>query len=490
MGNSASFLPDNVEVEHESGSSRFFGSICAAVCLAPLLILAMTFLIGFNEQQAVCTSKAYLAASETAKEVQCSNANEGNGELVFFNCDLKEESAKAPSIPLGWVVKAGAIGISIKPQMYQCIEEVQTEKTKDKGGGGGVTKTKTYTYHKAWVDYQVDSSKFHSVSEANRACGAMNPEWSSVGLPKKMELFTDTAKAGPYTLQSNLLQKVELDTVVDMKAPAGWIRSGNGFARGTGAQIGDSRVVFYGNNWQMPTVTVVGQNIDGVITEWKAPASWLCDGSWVSTLRTGKKSMVNLFEQMHDEANATKWALRLVGFLVLWFAFSLCFAPLEVMADCIPCIGPCLGDSIEAIACCISCLPATGCFLIVAGLVWLAMRPLIAIPVLSVAVLIMCVTGYQVQKNRKLPKDGVPLKPGDPIGYGTASPPQVLMAPYQIQPQPVAVAQAAAARQMQVMVPANVAPGSLVQVQSPEGVALQVAVPAGLAPGAVFTVSY
>jgi len=252
-------------------------------------------------------------------------------------------------------------------------------------------------------------------------------------------------------------------------------------------------------------VTVVGQNDNGIITPWKGPAGWLCKGSPVIGLKPGVNQMDDMFGSMQSEVDSLKWILRLVGFLVLWFAFSLCLAPLEVMADCIPCIGPFLGDAVAAISCCISCLPATGCFLIVAGLVWCAMRPLIAIPVLLVSIAVMLVTGYySYNYSKRLGKDGAPLTQG--AAQATYSQfPQGATIPVQAQPQPIQPVQAqpqplvqqmpvaqpvSAVRQMQVTVPENVNAGDLIQIQTPEGVMMQVNVPAGLVAGNVFLVSY
>merc|ERR1740121_1659 len=84
------------------------------------------------------------------------------------------------------------------------------------------------------------------------------------------------------------------------------------------------------------------------------------------------------------------WVFRIVGFVIMWVAFSLCFGPLEVAADCIPCIGPCLGDSIAAVTCCISCLPGCACTLGVIGVVWVAMRPMVGGPMVAVFLLTLC----------------------------------------------------------------------------------------------------
>merc|ERR1719285_602088 len=95
------------------------------------------------------------------------------------------------------------------------------------------------------------------------------------------------------------------------------------------------------------------------------------------------------------------YILRVVGFLLLWLAFSLLFVPLEVAADFIPCIGPCLGDNIAIVTCCISCLPGLAFSLGVIGCVWVFMRPLVGIPMLAVFVITLGLFVFFKLKNKK-----------------------------------------------------------------------------------------
>merc|ERR1719291_1003539 len=44
-----------------------------------------------------------------------------------------------------------------------------------------------------------------------------------------------------------------------------------------------------------------------------------------------------------------KWGLRLLAWILLWVGFNMLFAPLEVIADIIPFLGPYLGSGISAI---------------------------------------------------------------------------------------------------------------------------------------------
>merc|ERR1712012_178966 len=101
-------------------------------------------------------------------------------------------------------------------------------------------------------------------------------------------------------------------------------------------------------------------------------------------LMMGTIDKEKLFEHFKADAKATTWIFRVAGFLALWFAFTRCAQPLEVVTDCIPCIGPCLGDAVEVIACVVCCYPALACCLGVAGVVWVAMRPMVGIPLMAV----------------------------------------------------------------------------------------------------------
>eukprot|EP00931_Biecheleriopsis_adriatica_P090635 TRINITY_DN64593_c0_g1_i1.p1 TRINITY_DN64593_c0_g1~~TRINITY_DN64593_c0_g1_i1.p1 ORF type:complete len:515 (+),score=58.99 TRINITY_DN64593_c0_g1_i1:90-1634(+) len=514
MGSNLSFA-DNQEVEHTSGASRLASSFFAAVCLAPLLILGMTFMVGYNEQLAVCDAKAISAGAGAVSEIGCTSASEKSGSLVFFNCDLKKEGLPQLSIGGDFSGSYPAIGIKVEAMMYQCVEHARSESKKDLVGGGKTTVT-TYTYAKEWVDHYVDSHSFKKQQSRRENCGGIhNPTWSSEGLPQSKETYADRITAGPYTISdSKLINRIPLDSPLDVVAPSSkWKRSGNTFQKGSGQKIGDVRITFKTNDWSQPGVTVVGQNSNGKIIPWKSPGAWLCSGNTVHALRPGQNDKESMFESMQGEIQGRTWILRLIGFLVLWCGFSLLFAPLGVMADCIPCIGPCLGDSIEAVACVASCLPATACFMVVAGLVWCLMRPMIAIPVLLVAVIIMLGSAYRVYTQRKTKADGGEPLQTDVPSYGAAqammaSPPQQAT-PMVVTAQPQSQYEAVAAqpvstmvpsqaetfnvqpqRQMHVTVPPGVAPGGLVQVQTPEGATVQVAVPAGCMPGSVFAMSY
>jgi len=489
-----------------SGSRRLCNSIFVAVCVAPLLLLGMCFMVGWNEKRAVCDQKAILAGMDAVQEIGCSNPFEGDGSLVMMSCQIAKDGLEALTLPDTDFSEFSHIGTGLRvvSRMYQCVEH--EKKVTRKLQGGGEETIHTYTYRKEWVDGPVDSRRFHSAGFADfrRNCGAVqNPPWPS-RVPRSHSYYAPSMKVGAVTTDKT--SSVPLKTpLTNVQTPPGWTKTGSDiFASSKWRssnldEIGDVETTFYSNDWANAKATLLGENNGGRVGKWKAPSSWLCDGSTLSDLRMGTHGKEKLFTELKDESNALTWLIRILGFALIWLAFSLFFGPLGVMGDCIPCIGPMVGDSIEAVTCCVSCLPATACTLGVAGVVWVAMRPLVGAPLILVFVFVMgSAIAYVAKRNgeKSVPLIGGQPRPSQPA-YGAAqaapagqpmftAPAPVLAQPVQAQPGPVQ----AQPRQMQVLVPAGSGPGSAVQVQTPEGTLLQATVPEGVPAGGAFTISY
>eukprot|EP00449_Zooxanthella_nutricula_P005312 CAMPEP_0198506140 /NCGR_PEP_ID=MMETSP1462-20131121/11498_1 /TAXON_ID=1333877 /ORGANISM="Brandtodinium nutriculum, Strain RCC3387" /LENGTH=412 /DNA_ID=CAMNT_0044235349 /DNA_START=78 /DNA_END=1312 /DNA_ORIENTATION=- len=396
MSGSGSF--GGADVTHESGVSRFCKSIFVAVCVAPLVLIGGVCVLGYNEHRAVCSVRAIDEGKKAVTEVGCDSATAGDGRLVMFSCDLKKDGLK-PLSPSGEDFKERSFqgtGLETTIEMYQCVEKKHSTTKKDKAGGGTSTET-TYSYDMQWMSSWVDRSKFNQAAEARAAakakCGdVVNPQWSDAW-PANGVQYAEEVQAGAFTLPREYVKQVPLDSQVTMgTAPARWSfqkPDGEGyyFTGGGSNGIGRVRVKFAGNDWKHPAVTALGHNAGGQLSKWTASDSWMCAGFSLGEVRKGQVSKDDLFAKLETEANMMTYVLRAVGFLLSWFAFSLLFVPLEVAADCIPCIGPCLGDNIAAVTCCISCLPGLACSLGVAGCVWVFMRPMVGIPLLAVFVI-------------------------------------------------------------------------------------------------------
>lgn len=415
---------DNVEVSHQSGVSRLMNSMIAAICLAPLLLFISTLVVGCNEKRDACEGRAIKAGLEQSVKVGCNDELEGDGKLVLFTCDLQKTGLVASltdhlaTSDFSFDPNFVATGLKVKVEMMQCIQETKSTTVKDKGGGGGTTTYTEYTYKRDWRETHIDSSGWRSKHKlANNSgwdvyCGMENPAWPDA-LPKSSTKYASKAKVGSFTIKSDYIRSIPISTPVGtmVSAKPGTQYSNVGctadfctskYRAQPGKEIGDVRVSFEMNDWSKPTFTVLGENTGGSIDRWLAPATWLCSPEQLpkgTPLYRGEKTKAEFFGALQAESTFTTWLLRLIGFGVAWFAFSLMAGPCAVAADCIPCIGPCLGDKIEAIACCISCLPGCACTTFVAGIVWVVMRPMIGIP----CMLFSCAVfgGFAYYKHQK-----------------------------------------------------------------------------------------
>lgn len=378
-------------MEHTSGCQRLCQSIFCAIVGFPLVLIGASVLLGWNEKRDVCEQKAILAGDSNYKGVTCTDSSEHEGELVFFNCNLLQDGLAAQGFSgFGGGVFASTLsgyvgtGIKVEAEMLQCTE--RSESRKDNVGGGTTT---YYNYDRAWRSSWIDPYRFHDRDKARDQCAGLQPSWPPE-VPPTGSYYVNTVMADVWTLPTSLVRKIPLDTSITGTAPAGWQRSeGSLFTFGTGNSIGDIRIRFKGNNWNNVAVSVLGKNLMGTIQDWVAPDDWLCSGYTLQDLRMGTIEISKMWEMQRAESSGMTWALRFLGFALAWIAFCLLAGPLEVATDCIPCIGPMLGNAVSAIACCVSCLPATACTMGVVGVVWIVMRPMVGIPLIIIFLLVM-----------------------------------------------------------------------------------------------------
>jgi len=399
------------------------GAMCGFL-MAPFILLGALILVGWNEKRAVCEAKAILAGEAAVEEVGCTSAYEMSGELVLLSCELQTSGLRPLNPPDGRDfagVNFRGLGLRVTSEMYQCLETERSE-TRSNTAGGGKTTIKTYSYRRDWSSTQATFRATSAARESSNwavACDRTeNPSWP-LEVPKGSTEYAQSAAVGPYTVGSTLIRNVALNSPVEPERappPSIWQKVGAGVYesnrwRRSTSGIGDVRVRLYGNDWNKPTYTVLGENLDGTIGKWEAPASWLCSGETLATMEAGSVTSSDIFSKMKSANSFLTWVLRFIGFLILWLGFSCFCRPLEVLVDCIPFCGPFLGDIVEAVACCVACLPATACFLVVAGIVWVVMRPVVG--GICLAIVITIVIGFiafRMTRSRRASSEVVPLK--------------------------------------------------------------------------------
>jgi len=408
---------DNVEVTHQSGLSRLANSIFCALCIAPLVVLSGTFLLGWNERHAVCNSRAIVQGEASTREVGCATASENNGELVLFSCPLDRSSLSPLTLPgtdFESVMNYRGTGLRVDAEMLQCVEHSESKTEKDSSGGGGTTTTTTYTYSQEWRSSHVDSSAFHKKDSENfkENCNGENPAWPAE-VPISETHYASSVGVGSFTVGSGFVDQVVLSAPVKVSSPPpNWVLVGEHYKTTVyaldGSSLGTVRVSFRGTDWSSPMVTVLGENTGGTVSSWTAPDSWLCSGFGLGRLLPGTVNKDEFFNHLQASNTVMTVLLRILGFLLFWAALSMLAGPLEVAADCIPCVGPWIGDNIQAIACCITCPPAFACALGVIGVVWVAMRPLVGIPLVLLFIATCCAyIGFVVRRRQRKSEDPI-----------------------------------------------------------------------------------
>jgi hypothetical protein len=163
--------------------------------------------------------------------------------------------------------------------------------------------------------------------------------------------------------------------------------------------IGDIKLHVYTSNPTKLAVTVLGQQDKGKISKWTASDSWLCSGMQLGSLEMGSTDKASFFTHLKNANTVSTWILRILGFLGMWLAFCMLFAPLKVVGECVPFCGDFLASSIEALTVILTCCPALACAAGVAGIVWCAMRPLIGIPLMLIWICTVCgFCGFFIKK--------------------------------------------------------------------------------------------
>jgi hypothetical protein len=331
------------------------------------------------------------------------------GDLVIFNCDVRRDGLPNFTLPgtdFEGYLSYQSTGLRVSAEMYQCQEHEHSRTEKDSIGGGETT-IYWYTYSRTWSSSRIRSESFEERGSRDflQTCGSDNPPWPE-SAPRSGTQFASSAKAGDFTLNAEYVSWVPLGATLSAnQTPPGWRKNSDGQYETDKWEvnekgIGQLRFSVQGTDWSRPMVTVLGENRRGTPTRWTASDSWLCSGSTLADLRGGKLSKEALFQQIKAESDMLTYGLRLVGFLLAWFAISRIFEPCEVAADCVPFIGKYIGNMVSCVACCISCPPACAFSLVVIAIVWVVMRPLVAFPLLAVSIIVLVIGGYFYKKAR------------------------------------------------------------------------------------------
>ena len=346
-------------VTRESWFSRL-GHTLKGILVGILLLLGAVALLWWNEGRAILTAKGLTEGAGLVVSVASDQIDPGNnGKLVHVSGRALTETALVdPDFPH---MKAKALVLLRRVEMFQWREESQTKETKETGGS--VVKETTYSYSRVWSSTLNDSSRFHLRD------GHKNPTSMPYG---PLTLKASDARVGAFRLPPGMLDLPASETLrAPDNAPAGNYKlAGGRIYMGENPDspaIGDVRIEhLYAPEQDISLVA--GQQGDCF-----APFPVSGGKRNIQMLRPGLYDAQSMFNAAQDENAMLTWLLRGLGLVAFFAGFYLILRPLSVLGDVVPLIGSILNAGVALLAFCLSLI----CGLLVIALAWIYYRPLL-----------------------------------------------------------------------------------------------------------------
>lgn len=400
-----------------SSSTGFFSRIKGAIfgtLVGIVLVPASICLLGWNEYRTIHRTRGLNEGADTVQTVtDPASARPELSESLVHMTGLADTQERLRDEVFG--VEEQAIQLRRDVEMYQWVEKKDT-KSRDKVGGGKTTET-TYSYEKKWASGREDSERFHHSN------GHENP-------PAEFEAFSVTAKdvnVGAYQLDNplknsiNAFENVAWTDEVVASLPDDilircnidnpylyWSASGN--SEPNSPQIGDQRI----------KVEVVRPTTVSLIAGVEASGSQLGDftvsnGESMRKLYVGEFSAAECFDKMQGENNMWAWILRAIGFGVSFLGFTMILGVIGAFASIIPLFGS-LTKTLTGIVAFLLAIVVTT---LTIAFAWVAVRPLIAIPLIVVAIG-AAVMAWRTSRKSAAANIAPPITP--PIGAHAEAP--------------------------------------------------------------------
>ena len=390
------------ETTQTSYGQRLTGSL-KGIAAGFVMFIAGTALLFWNEGNFVKTKKSIQEAEQVMVSVDNVSSIDPalNGKLIHASAFADTQDILKDGM---FGINEKAIAINRKVEYYQ-NEEHSSTRTKDKLGGGQ-EKVTTYTYEKTWVSNPVDSKKFK------------DPEYrSSNFVLTKIEGKTEQAKNvtfGAYKLPPFIISSISGNIPINVKlsgqeltllqnqtaktmawngrSPAGTIVhvEGNTVYFGQSASnpaIGDVRVTL---TKIMPTdISIIAKVVSNTFEQYITS-----NGKTFSKVSMGTVSAETMFQQAHSSNSTLTWILRLLGVFMVVLGLKSMFGILPALFKVVPFLGSIVGAGIGLV-----CAILGGVWsLIIIAIAWLFYRPLVAIPMLVLAI---AGIWYLKQKGKK-----------------------------------------------------------------------------------------
>ncbi len=422
-----------------TGYGTRVGNSLKATLMGFVIIIGATILLWWNEGRAVKTADMLEDAQGACVEMPNPDKKsaEFEGELV---CATAMANTDEVLTDADFGISENAISLSRKVEYYQWVEHSES-KSEDKLGGKQETTT-TYTYKQEWVSSPVNSGDFKDPAYQGK-----NYTWTTV---EEQDLWAEKVTFGAYVLNESLIhsisstEPVELD--VDFQVLQSMDRSiADTYARikgntaavtnnainavtniadsvgttaaDTTAQASNSNqvdlnyvhqngnVIYYGRSANAPEVGDVRITFEKTVPA-KVTVVSVVDGNTFKpfvasnkkkfqTLRMGKKSIEEIFEEENESNTMWTWILRIVGILLVISGFKSLFSFLETLLKVVPFLSSIFAFGVGIICTIVGIVYS----LIVIALAWIFYRPVLGIILLVIAGFLVWVFAFNGKKK-------------------------------------------------------------------------------------------
>lgn len=239
----------------------------------------------------------------------------------------------------------------------------------------------TYSYSKGWYEGRINSNSFHDAGYDNP-----QPAYDSE------DTMADMVHVGAYQLPQDLLRSMKRWASIKPNQAAIQETAGNEVGGSfevsgewaywskqtpepTDPEVGDLRIGFQ----MIPPGDV---SLMARLTNNSFSAFKTSNGESIKCLYDGSLTKEEVVDRQRTENTIMAWILRAVGFALCFGGFQLLLGPLQAMVGWIPILGDLTRGAIFIVALLLAVMVSS----VTIAVAWIAVRPLLGIALLAIAV--------------------------------------------------------------------------------------------------------
>lgn len=371
-----------VKTTHSWGSR--LGDSIKGVLLGLVLFVASFVLLWWNEGRAVEDYRNIAEVRNKAVPISSSTVSpEHEGKAIHLTARAETDAILTDPV---FEVSAEALRFRRSVEMYQW-REISKSRTRKKVGGG-TEKTTEYSYERTWSGDVIRSGRFQEPADHQNPTEMPYQDWQT---------HADHVGLGAFTMSRQLIRGLRFfePLHIDRAAlPDGAQIVGDKIFIGDSPDnpaVGDIRITF--SIVPEDTVSVVAAQNGSKLVPWTTST-----GAQYFRIQRGTHTLEAMMVTARKEAQLLAWILRGLGWLLMAVGIGLVLRPLAVVGDVVPFAGNLVGGGIVLVA----GLLSAGLSLITISIAWIAVRPMVGVPLLIVAGVLFFLQWKKVRADNAL----------------------------------------------------------------------------------------